>query len=89
MPIVIVPPAMQGPTFGKGKVEVSATTVRDAIAAVETKHPGFGRQVFADGGGTHRFVSLFRNGSILRDAELDKTVDETDEIEILAALAGG
>ena len=91
MPRVKIPAPYQGPTQGEGRVEVTATTVRGCIAAVEVRYPGFGPQVFDGAGGLHKFVKLFLNGDELaRTAEaLETVVADADEVEILAAIGGG
>jgi molybdopterin converting factor small subunit len=89
MPTVKIPPPYQGPTKGQSSVEVEGATVRDCIDAVGARFPGFSEQVFDAKGAVHRFVTLFINGDEIDRRELDKPVAETDEVEILAAIAGG
>ncbi len=90
MPHVIIPPPYQGPTQGTARIEVEGETVLDCLEAVERKYPGFLAQVLDQDGAVHRFVKLFRNGEPL-DAEgaLRARVGRPDEVEILAAIAGG
>ena len=45
--------------------------------------------VVDDAGRVHRFVKLFRNGDLLRGDALAEKVAADDEIEVLAAIAGG
>ncbi len=89
MPTVKIPPPYQGPTQGLSSVEVEGATVRACIEAVGKRFPGFSEQVFDAAGAVHRFVTLFINGDEIDRNELDKAVAETDEVEILAAIAGG
>ena len=86
MPIVLIPPPYRGPTGGRERIEVTATTVRACIDAVEAAHPGFAPQVFDATGEPHKFVKLFINGD---QAPPDTEVAEGDEVEVLAAIAGG
>lgn len=92
MPVVLVPTAYRGPTQGESRIEVSGATLRDCFDEIEARHPGF-RELVVDArsGGPHRFVKLFVNGELLgREPEmLDRPVAEQDEIEVLAAIAGG
>ena len=92
MPVVLVPTAYRGPTQGESRIEVSESTLRACFDAIEQRHPGF-RDLIVDArsGGVHRFVKLFLNGELLgREAEvLDTPVSGDDEIEVLAAIAGG
>ena len=86
MPIVKIPPPYQGPTQGQAAVEVAGGTVRECIEAVGQQFPGFAEQVFDGAGHVHRFVTLFITGD-----EIDRAAVDTpsDEVEILAAIAGG
>ena len=89
MPLVKIPAAYRGPTRGADCVEVEGVTMRACIQAVADAFPGFGEQVFDAGGGVHRFVTLFKNGVEIDRSEIDEPVDTSDEVEILAAIAGG
>ena len=86
MPTVLIPPPYRGPTGGLERIEVSAKSVRACIEAVEAAHPGFAAQVFGAGGEPHKFVKLFVNGD---QSPPEAQVAEGDEVEVLAAIAGG
>ena len=88
MPIVIVPPPFQGPTRGVGRVEVEGDTVRAVLERMEAGYPGFAELVWS-GDDISRFVKLFRNGEPVEAAALDGSVDADDELEVVAAIAGG
>jgi molybdopterin converting factor small subunit len=70
-------------------VEVPGATVRACLESLERRFPGFGAQVVDERGTVHRFVKLFVNGEQLGRADLDRRLDPGDEVEILAAIAGG
>ncbi|MBW2315870.1 MAG: MoaD/ThiS family protein [Deltaproteobacteria bacterium] len=89
MPIVIVPEAYRGPTRGLGEIEVEGGTVRECIAAVEVRHPGFGELCLTADGEAHRFVKLFLNEEQLMGDVLDQKLGANDRLEVLAAIAGG
>lgn len=89
MPKVLIPPPYRGPTDGTDEIEVEGATVGACLEAVEQKFPGFLSQVLDDGGNVHRFVKLFRNGDQLETEPLAQALDPADELEILAAIAGG
>ena len=89
MPQIIIPPPYQGPTQGVGRVEVEGRTLRVCLEAVEERHPGFLAQVIDPAGKVHRFVKLFRNGELLAGEDLESELDAGDELEIVAAIAGG
>ncbi|MDX1649057.1 MAG: MoaD/ThiS family protein [Myxococcota bacterium] len=89
MPKVVIPPPYRGPTAGAASLEVEGSTVGACLRAVERTHPGFLTQVCGADGEVHRFVRVFRNGEQLEGEVLEAPVSEGDEIEILAAIAGG
>ena len=90
MPRVKSPAAYQGPTRGQALVEVDGATVGSCIDAVEDRFPGFRAQVVDAEGRVHRFVNLFVNGDELdRGKALEAPVEESDEVEVLAAIGGG
>jgi len=89
MPQVKVPPPYRGPTQGEAVIEVEGKTVRACVRAVEARYPGFEGQVFDPEGNFHRFVRLFVNGDEVARDDADASVGPGDEVEILAAIAGG
>ena len=89
MPEVHIPPRYRGPTNGERLVEVAGGTVRECVAAVDARYPGFGELVFDADGEVRLFATLFVNGEALDRAAGDTQVAESDRIEILAAVAGG
>ena len=89
MPSVRIPPPYRGPTLGAAAVDVDGVTVGAALDAVERKYPGFLAQVLDDDGNVHRFVKLFKNGEhVVRDP-LRTPLAAGDDLEIIAAIAGG
>ena len=89
MPKVDVPPRYRGPTGGLGLIQVDADTVRSCIEAVEVRHPGFRELILDRDGNLRRFVRLFVNGEALDRAAIDTPVADSDQIQVLAAAAGG
>lgn len=89
MPTVRIPPPYRGPTLGAAAVDVDGGTIGACLDAVERKYPGFLAQVLDDDGNVHRFVKLFKNGEhVLRDP-LRTPLASQDDLEIIAAIAGG
>ena len=89
MPKVLIPPPYRGPTQGEAELVIESSSVRGCLEAVEQKFPGFLPQVFDANGGLHRFVKLFVNGEPIGAKQLDQTIGAGDELEIVAAIAGG
>lgn len=89
MPIVSVPGPYQGPTGGRGEIPVAGGSVRSCLEAVEAQHPGFLELVLDPDGTLHRFVKLFVNEEEITPGELERSLEESDRLEVLAAIAGG
>ena len=89
MPKVEVPPRYRGPTGGLSLIEVDAHTVRSCIEAVEVEHPGFRELILDSDGNLRRFVRLSVNGEALDRDAIDTPVGRADQIQVMAAAAGG
>ena len=92
MAVVLITVIFRGPTHGEAKVETSVGTIGACFDAVEEKFPGLRELVIdPESGGIHRFVKVTLNGVLLDRASaiLDTPVSATDEIEVIAAIAGG
>ena len=89
MPQVKVPPPYQGPTQGRALIDVDGTTVGECVEAVCARFAGFHELIFDAAGNVHKFVTLFVNGDEIERSALDTPVAKSDEVEILAAIAGG
>jgi len=92
MATVIIPIVFHGPTRGESSAEVAGETISGCFDLIEEKFPGL-RELVIDPatGSIHKFVKVTLNGELLaRDpATLAQTVSESDEIEVIAAIAGG
>lgn len=89
MPVVKIPPPYRGPTQGAGAIEVAGATVREALEAVDAMHPGFGDLIFDGTGAVHKFVTLFVNGEEIGRDAVDTAIAAGDDVEVIAAIAGG
>jgi molybdopterin converting factor small subunit len=89
MPRVVIPSPFQGPTQGRGELEVEGTTIRECLDAVEAEYKGFLAQVVKPDGEVQRFAKLFVNEEQVVGGDLDTKLERDDRIEILAAIGGG
>ena len=89
MPKVSIPPPYRGPTQGTAELGVEGASVAECLEAVERKFPTFLPQVLDEDGNVHRFVKLFKNGTQLTREVLREPLAPGDELEIIAAIAGG
>ena len=71
-------------------VEVSGTTLGEALAAVFAERPALRGYVLDDQGALRRHVAVFVNGELVRDRTgLSDPVGARDEIHVFQALSGG
>jgi hypothetical protein len=89
MPTVVVPAPFQGPTRGRGRIEVEGMTIRECLDAVETDYKGFLAQVVRPDGTLQRFAKLFVNEEQVDPGDLDMKLESDAQVEILTAVGGG
>ena len=90
MPITIhIPTPMRQHADGQASVEVAATNVQTALAALGEKYPALTQRIF-DNGQVRRFVNLYLNDEDIRYLDnLATAVKDGDELAIIPAVAGG
>ena len=85
-----IPTQLRTFTGGAGEVEVEATTVGDALKALDAAHPGLAERLFDDSGALRRFVNVFLADEDVRFLEgLATPVAEGQTLSIVPAVAGG
>lgn len=90
MPTIRIPSALRTLTAGHADVEVTAATVRDALAELERRHPGIAAKLFDGAGAVKPFIRIYvRAEDIGGMSGLDTPVGDRDEIDIIPAIAGG
>jgi len=90
MPSVRVPSALRTLTGGNADVDVTARTVRDAIAELDKRHPGIAARVLDGAGAVKPFIRIFVGSEDIGALSgLDTPLGERDEIAIVPAIAGG
>jgi molybdopterin converting factor small subunit len=90
MTAVRIPPVLRAQAGNQKKVEVTGTTVGEALDSLLGQFPGLREQVFTADGALNRFVNVYVNGRDVRyEQELATPVGESDEVILLPAMAGG
>jgi molybdopterin synthase sulfur carrier subunit len=91
MPVTVrLPGALRDATGGATRLTASAGTLRDVIADIDRRHPGFASRVLDEGGALRSYVNVYigeedaraRGGS-------DAAVPEGSEVMVIPAMAGG
>jgi sulfur-carrier protein len=88
MPTVLIPSILRPHTGGADRVEVTASTVEQAVSALELRFPEAGqrlRQALV-----RRYVIVSIDGQDIREREgLHTSIGEGQELHLLWAVAGG
>jgi molybdopterin synthase sulfur carrier subunit len=88
--IVRLPSQLRALVGGAGEVAVEATTVRDAIVAVDATYPGIAFRVLDDKGNLRRFVNVFVADEDVRFLDgLDTVLESGQTVSLVPAVAGG
>lgn len=89
MPVVRIPSVLRRHTEGIARLEASGRTVREVIDDVLTHYPEL-REQLLDSGEVRGFVNVYVDDEDIRYLSgLDTKVEETSEIAIMPAVAGG
>jgi len=90
MTAVRIPPVLRQQAGNQKKVEVTGSTVGEALESLLGTYPGLREQIFTADGSLNRFVNVYVNGRDVRyEQELATPVGESDEVILLPAMAGG
>jgi MoaD family protein len=86
---VKIPTQLRAATGGESEVEVTGSTVGEALDAVFAAHTDLRERITQDGD-LRRFVNVYVSGEDIRFQQgLDTQINDGDEVTILPAVAGG
>lgn len=89
MPVVRIPSVLRKHTDGAAKVTVAGANVRDVFNGLIAQHPDLAENLL-DGDGVRGFINVYVDDEDIRYiGGLDAPVDDSDEIAIMPAVAGG
>ena len=87
---VRVPTQLRTLTGGDAEPSVEASTVGEALKALDAAHPGLGERIFDEKGELRRFVNVFVADEDVRFQQgLLTPVQDGQTISIVPAVAGG
>ena len=90
MTAVRIPPVLRAQVGNNKQVEVTASTVGEALQALIGQYPGLRDQLLTSDGALNRFVNVYVNGRDVRyEQELATPVTASDTVILLPAMAGG
>src|SRR5690554_1422730 len=89
MPVVRIPSVLRKHTGGEAKVTASGGNVREVFDTLVTEHPGLEDSLLEDGE-VRGFINVYVDDEDIRYVSgLDTPVEESTEIAIMPAVAGG
>ena len=87
---VRIPTQLRPLAGGASEVPVEASTVGEALKALDAAHPGFAERLFDDGGGLRRFVNVFVADEDIRFLDgVDTALPDGTVVSVVPAVAGG
>jgi molybdopterin converting factor small subunit len=91
VPVTIrIPTQLRQLSGGASEVSVEATTVAEALKALDATHAGFSERLYDESGGLRRFVNVFVAEEDIRFLDgVDTPLTDGQTISIVPAVAGG
>ena len=87
---VLIPTPLRQYTGKQESVQVSGSTVGEALTALTTEHPDLRKQLYNDEGKLRSFVNVYLNDEDIRYLSKDATaVNAGDTLTIVPSIAGG
>ncbi len=88
---VFIPTPLRAFTGGQDAVEISATTIAEALDTLIQAHPDLRKHLFTGEGKLRAFVNLYLNDEDVRylPAKESTTVTSGDTLSIIPSIAGG
>ena len=85
-----IPASLRKFVANQETVAVDGGDVRQALDALEAKHPGIKSKLCDDSGNVRRFINIYANSEDIRFLDnLDTRLAEGAELQIVPAIAGG
>ena len=91
MPVTVrLPGALRDATGGETKISASGGTLREVIADIDRRHPGFASRVLDEAGSLRSYVNVYIGEDDARTrGGSGAAVPEGSEIMVIPAMAGG
>ena len=87
---ILIPTPLRQYAGGQSAIEVTASTVGEAVQGLLSSHPDLRRHLYTDQGKLRAFVNLYLNEDDVRYLQLEQTpVRESDILSIVPSIAGG
>jgi len=86
----VIPAPYRKSTGGQAEVELTATTVAEAIAALAEKYPAMGPRLLSGTGRLNPYASIYVNGDQIAGPDaLDHPLRDGDRLLVMPVVGGG
>ena len=91
MPVTVrLPGALRDAAGGETKLTARGETLRDVIADIDRRHPGFASRVLDDAGALRSYVNIYIGDEDARSrGGSGASVPDGSEVMVIPAMAGG
>src|SRR2546425_13332096 len=91
MPVTVrLPGALRDATGGQTKLIASGATLREVIAEIDRRHPGFASRVLDDMGSIRSYINVYIGEEDARArGGASAAVPDGSEVMVIPAMAGG
>jgi sulfur-carrier protein len=88
--LIRIPTPLRNLTGDRAEIAVQASSVREALEALEAMHGGIKARICDENGNVRRFVNVFVNDEDIRFLDnLETPLKDGDSLSIVPAIAGG
>jgi len=84
---VVLPSLLDSYTEARRELELEATTLAEAFAALEARFPGLRFRLVDEQGRLRRHINAFVGGQLVRDLQTPLAAGQT--LQLVGALSGG
>jgi sulfur-carrier protein len=85
-----IPTPLRKFTNGQDEVDAPGSSVAAVLAGMESRYPGIKERLCDEQGRLRRFINIFKNAEDIRFLQsLETPLDDSDELAIVPAIAGG
>jgi len=91
MPVIVrLPGALRDAAGGETRLSASGETLRDVIADIDRRHPGFAARVLDDAGALRSYVHVYIGDEDARTrGGSGAAIPDGSEVMVIPAMAGG
>ncbi|HSG44445.1 MAG TPA: MoaD/ThiS family protein [Anaerolineales bacterium] len=90
MPVLRIPTPLRSYTSGQSEVDVSGSTISEALADLTEQFPTIKPHLFHEDGNLRPFVNLFVGENNIKDLQgVDTEIKDGEKIMLIPSIAGG